>query len=252
MCERKNSGETAEPNADAAAPIKNCDDAPSAEGLTGGHGTNDDDTAPVVQDGQPDQSSTEPAENYAPEYEPEGSDEAIAAEALATSLADLASTVREVGARFDMIAQQSKRVHEINGKLHAELQKLRENEVLAMLRPGFGGFVRLIGRIDSDIARWQKSDKTLGDQLMGYRIDLANALQDCGLIEEPPTDLEEPTRFSPAKQEVNIIVPTDDRELNQIIARIAQPAFFFQGRLMFPERVDVYRYTAPKEEKGDQ
>lgn len=252
MSERKTSNSTPPSDAEADSPADDTANAPSAGALPDEHHATGDKSSPEVPHEQPDLSITERDSDDRPEIQPGESDDSVDAGSLATCLAELASSVKEIGKRFDAIAQQSGRVHEINGKLHAELQTLRGSEVLAMMRPGFGGFVRLIGLIDSDIARSQESDDALVDKLQGYRIDLANALQDCGLIEEPPTSLEEPTRFSPGNQEVNVIVPTDDPDLNQTIVRIARPAFSFEGRQLFRERVDVYRYTAPKAEKEDQ
>lgn len=197
-----------------------------------------------------------PAAGPEPDHEPDPefdqSEKLIDAKWIETQFAGLTATVAGMAERFDVVATQSKRVHEINGELHAQLQSVRGNAMLEMMRPGFGGFVRLIGQLDTDIERFRATDDSMANTLLSYRINLANALQDCGLTEDPPTPLDEPAVFSPGTQEIDAVVPTDDPDKNQKIARIALPGFSFGERRLFRERVDVYRYAAPTQEGKDQ
>lgn len=191
----------------------------------------------------------EPEHDRAPDPDPDQLEDLIDAQWLETKFAELTAAVANVAKRFDVVATQSKRVHEINGELHAQLLSVRGNAILEMMRPGFGGFVRLIGQLDSDIGRLRNTDDAMANTLLAYRVNLANALQDCGLTEDPPTQLDEPVAFSPGTQEINAVVPTDDPDNNQKIARIALPGFSFGDRRLFRERVDVYRYAASAQEK---
>lgn len=196
------------------------------------------------------QSAAEPEPDRPPD--PDQFENLIDAQWLETQFSDLTAAVANMAKRFDVVATQSKRVHEINGELHAQLQSVRGNAILELMRPGFGGFVRLVGQLDSDIERLRNTDDAMANTLLAYRINLANALQDCGLTEDPTTPLDEPVAFSPGTQEINTIVPTDDPDKNQKIARIALPGFSFGDRRLFREKVDVYRYAASAQEKEQQ
>jgi|GEM_PF-3199228 len=183
---------------------------------------------------------------------PDHSENLIDAEWLETQFSGLSVAVASMAKRFDAIASQSKRVHEINGELHTQLQSVRGNAMLEMMRPGFSGFVRLIGLLDADIERLHGCDDAMANILRVYRINLANALQDCGLTEDLPTPLHDLPAFSPSKHEVNAVVSTDDHKKNQKIARIALSGFSFGDRRLFREKVDVYRYAAPPQVGEDQ
>ncbi len=162
---------------------------------------------------------------------------------LETQFSELAAAIANGTKRFDVLMAQSKRVHEVNAELHSELQNLRANALLEIMRPGFSGFVRLIGQLDSDIERLRHVDEGICQTLRVYRINLANALQDCGLTEDPPTPLDDLVSFSPSTQEINAVVLTVEPTKNQKVARIVLPGFSFGGRRLFREKVDVYRYT---------
>lgn len=175
----------------------------------------------------------------------------IDAEWLGAQFAQLSAAVDNMASRFDVVSTQSKRVHEINGELHSQLQSIRGNAVLEMMRPGFGGFVRLIGQLDDDIERLRATDDPMANILVAHRTSLANALQDCGLSEDHATPLEVTAEFSPSKQEINAIVPTDDPNKDRKISRVALPGFSFGDSRLFREKVDVYRYVEPAQQ-GEQ
>lgn len=185
----------------------------------------------------------EPTTDRVMTSEPDDSESIIDAEWLGSQFSQLNVAVENMVSRFDVVSTQSKRVHEINGELHSQLQSMRGNALLEMMRPGFGGFVRLIGQLDNDIERLRASDDPTANVLVAYRTSLANALQDCGLSEDPVTQLDVPVEFSPSLQEINSIVPTDDPEKDRRISRVALPGFSFGDSRLFREKVDVFRYV---------
>lgn len=194
----------------------------------------------------------EPEHNSATATAADQFDNLVDAQWLETQFSELTAAVASGTKHFDVVMAQSKRIHEINAELHTELQSLRGNALLEMMRPGFSGFVRLIGQLDSDIERLRDVDEVICQTLRAYRINLANALQDCGLTEDPPTPLDDLVPFSPNLQEINAVVLTVEPTKNQKIARIALPGFSFGGKRLFRERVDVYRYTASALGEKDQ
>ena len=193
----------------------------------------------------------EPTTDQVMTSEPDESESLIDAEWLGSQFSQLNAAVENMVSRFDVVSTQSKRVHEINGELHLQLQSIRGNALLEMMRPGFGGFVRLIGQLDNDIERLRASDDPTANVLVAYRTSLANALQDCGLSEDPVTQLDVPVEFSPSRQEINAIVPTDDPDKDRKIFRVALPGFSFGDSCLFREKVDVYRYVEPAQQ-GEQ
>ena len=193
----------------------------------------------------------EPTTDLMTTSEPDDSESLIDAEWLGSQFSQLNAAVENMVSRFDVVSIQSKRIHEINSELHSQLQSIRANALLEMMRPGFGGFVRLIGQLDNDIERLQASDDPTANVLVAYRTSLANALQDCGLSEDPVTQLDAPVEFSPSRQEINAIVPTDDPDKDRRISRVVLPGFSFGASRLFREKVDVYRYVEPAQQ-GEQ
>lgn len=193
----------------------------------------------------------EPKTDQTTTSDPDEPESLIDAEWLGAQFAQFSAAVESMVSRFEVVSAQSKRVHEINGELHSQLQSIRANALLEMMRPGFGGFVRLIGQLDNDIERLQTSDDPMANILVAYRTSLANALQDCGLSEDPATPLEVSAEFAPSRQEINAIVPTDDPDKDRKISRVALPGFSFGDSRLFREKVDVYRYVEPAQQ-GEQ
>lgn len=125
--------------------------------------------------------------------------------------------------------------------LHDDLQKSLKGVNIAALRPMFMRLGRIVAKISEDLETAERDEnESLAVYLDAYRIEVINTLGDMGLVEEPETDLTDPPRVDTKSQRIRAVVEGEP-EMHQRIAKVVSPAFSFEGALIVPELVDVYR-----------
>lgn len=165
--------------------------------------------------------------------------------------ASLGTALETMSQRLEIFATQIKRKNDIIATLNEEAQKGRDGIALELLRPMFSALVRMLAELDADVARRQQEDPQTAAQFAAYRTIVRNVLQDGGLMEELPTDLREAPDFDSETQEIVRAVDTTDRDLHQKLVRVVLPRFVYGDRVLFREKVEVYRYVAPIQSQED-
>lgn len=171
---------------------------------------------------------------------PEG--DLVDSEELAAAIsAALAEQFEGLDRKLSQVQRLVREKDETIATLYDELQDARKGVDLAILRPVFTQFVRILETIDGDIEIAKAAEEErLAQRLDVYRTAISNGLLDCGLEEEPATDLTEQPKADTKSQEIRKVIDADP-ELHQHVERVVMPAYSFNGKRIIRERVDVYR-----------
>jgi molecular chaperone GrpE (heat shock protein) len=81
-----------------------------------------------------------------------------------------------------------------------------------------------------------------------YNVDMENILLDCGVEIGPfPYD-----KLNTIHQRIVDVVPTDDPEKDGKIAERVSDGYRYDGRVLYKERVNVYKFTEKKKKSGKE
>jgi hypothetical protein len=168
--------------------------------------------------------------------------------ALASALDETRASLAKLAARSESDSLQLKRKDEIIAKINDELIEARAGFVSAILRPIFEENVRLVMEIEAQLARAANGQPLDGVALLeSIRQRVLIGLENCGLYQQPTTDLSDSPRFNPRTQVITRTIDVEDPERHQHIARVVMPSFQHEDKALLRERVEVYRFR-----KADQ
>lgn len=137
-------------------------------------------------------------------------------------------------------------------QMHAELQKYKEDMYSQLIRPVLIDIIGVRDSIKRNVKikaalpeEEQKVDlKFFGD----YAYDLEDILDKNNVI---IYSSKEGDSFTPIRQKVLKKIPTPVEELHGKIAESISDGYEFGGRVVVPEKVDVYLYEAPTAVEGE-
>jgi molecular chaperone GrpE (heat shock protein) len=174
-----------------------------------------------------------------PEAEPEPSahaPEEPAADAVAESLAGLASELSAVARRIDELVRLGDRREQLIDRLHAENQRLRAGEAAQVQAP----LLRELIRTHDLIVSLSGEGSAVSSDLELVRRRLLDGLESAGAR---PIDPEAGAPFDAARHAAIERVETSDPELDMTIARTVRVGFVQDGeRVLRPADVAVHRY----------
>ena len=153
------------------------------------------------------------------------------------------ASLARIAARGESDSLQLKRKDEIIAKINEELIEARAGYISAILRPIFEENVRLVMEIDTQLARAADNQPLDAVALLqSFRQRVLIGLENCGLYQQPPTDLSGSPRFDPRIQVIMRTIDVTDPERHQHIARVVMSSFHHEDKALLRERVDVYRF----------
>ncbi|MDR2846305.1 MAG: hypothetical protein LBV63_03385, partial [Candidatus Methanoplasma sp.] len=114
-------------------------------------------------------------------------------------------------------------------------------EQLSTMREDFFKLCKGIGgKLDSF------SSKDVLSSFEAYSVDMENILTDCGVYIGPF----QYDKLNTMHQRIVDVVPTNDESLNGKIAERVSNGYEYGGRVLFKERVNIYKFTGKEEKEG--
>lgn len=171
------------------------------------------------------------------------SGETATLETLATALAGLDERLTTLAGVEDRLAESQRllaRQSELAGKLHAENQRLRADELRGTMLP----LVRDLLRLHDDIGRITAETERAKD-LELIQVSLLDALARNGILAVCPTVGEQ---FDPKRHSAAGVIRADDASLDRSIAEVIRAGFEWEDeRVIRVADVRVYKYTPASE-----
>jgi molecular chaperone GrpE len=127
---------------------------------------------------------------------------------------------------------------------HEEIERLRAAQRAGQLRPTVIDLYRLRNDLLRQAATVpaEITGDDVADLLRSYADTVAEALERCGVVVLPR---ETGTAFVPGRQQVALVVKTDDPCRDGSVAAIVQDGYAETGgTVVAPARVELYRYAA--------
>lgn len=153
--------------------------------------------------------------------------------------ADLAEVAEYVQSLHDVVAKRlryDQTKEDIITRLHSEVQGHRENLYAKMQIPLIKAVVAVWVQMKKDLETID--DENVKQLLDLYCIQIEDALieQDVEKYSAQPGD-----EYTPIQQRIIAVEPTDDASLKRTIVKSLQPGFRFNGQVIVPEQVTVYK-----------
>lgn len=218
--------------------------------------------APVAEEAPVEEPVTETAEAEAPAEPEVVTEEPAIEEAVETVSVGLSSVIdainglnEKIDGMNDLFAKKMMHTtHEekIVDQMHAELQKYKEDLYAQLIRPVLIDIIGIRDSIKRNVKiigakpeEEQKIDlKFFGD----YAYDLEDILDKNNVI---IYSSKEGDTFTAIRQKVIKKIPTPVEELHGKVAESVSDGYEYGGRIIVPEKVDVYLYEAPQATEGE-
>lgn len=199
--------------------------------------------APVVEDAPvPEESAVEPVVSVAPEPEinesPEEESLKPAPEENGPSLADIASLIEGLQKKFDEKIAVDEHKNGLFDKLYKERDEYKNDLYGKLLKPFIMGSIGIINDLRLYVSKMDTYDVA---RSLNYLKTLPDDIEE--LLENNGVELysEESETFNPRTQRAKKIVPTEDASLNNTIAERIEKGYSWNGVVLRPEMVAVYR-----------
>lgn len=199
--------------------------------------------APIVEDTPvPEESAVEPVVSEAPEPEtnesPEEKSLKPAPEEKGPSLADIASLIEGLQKKFDEKIAVDEHKNGLFDKLYKERDEYKNDLYGKLLKPFITGCIEIINDLRMYVSKMDTYDV---ERSLNYLKTLPDDIVE--LLENNGVELysEESDAFNPRMQRAKKIVPTEDASLNNTIAERLEKGYSWNGVVLRPEMVAVYR-----------
>lgn len=199
--------------------------------------------APIVEDAPvPEESAVEPVVSEAPEPEinesPEEESLKPSPEDEGPSLADIASLIEDLRHKFDEKIAVDEHKNGLFDKLYKERDEYKNDLYGKLLKPFIMGSIGIINDLRLYVSKMDTYDV---ERSLNYLKTLPDDIEE--LLENNGVELysEESETFNPRTQRAKKIVPTEDASLNNTIAERIEKGYSWNGVVLRPEMVAVYR-----------
>lgn len=199
--------------------------------------------APIVEDTPvPEESAVEPVVSEVPEPEinesPEEESLKPAPEEKGPSLADIASLIGGLQKKFDEKIAVDEHKNGLFDKLYKERDEYKNDLYGKLLKPFITGCIEIINDLRMYVSKMDTYDV---ERSLNYLKSLPDDIVE--LLENNGVELysEESDAFNPRMQRAKKIVPTEDASLNNTIAERLEKGYSWNGVVLRPEMVAVYR-----------
>ena len=199
--------------------------------------------APIVEDTPvPEESAVEQVVSEAPEPEinesPEEKSLKPAPEEKGPSLADIASLIEGLQKKFDEKIAVDEHKNGLFDKLYKERDEYKNDLYGKLLKPFITGCIEIINDLRMYVSKMDTYDV---ERSLNYLKTLPDDIVE--LLENNGVELysEESDAFNPRMQRAKKIVPTEDASLNNTIAERLEKGYSWNGVVLRPEMVAVYR-----------
>lgn len=199
--------------------------------------------APFVEDAPvPEESAVEPVVSEAPEPEinesPEEESLKPSSEDEGPSLADIASLIEDLRQKFDEKIAVDEHKNGLFDKLYKERDEYKNDLYGKLLKPFIMGSIGIINDLRLYVSKMDTYDV---ERSLNYLKTLPDDIEE--LLENNGVELysEESETFNPRTQRAKKIVPTEDASLNNTIAERIEKGYSWNGVVLRPEMVAVYR-----------
>lgn len=171
-------------------------------------------------------------------------EEPVAPATTAVNLTGIQEKLDELTQMFEQKIAQDTHKAQLFDKMYAELQSYRADIYAKLLKPFILSTITVIDDTNGFIARLGENDSAKAEAyLRGIPDDLADILDQNGVdIYQDDTEV-----FNPRTQKAMKNVPTDDPELNKHIAKCLRPGYRWNGTILKPELVQIYKYEEKKQ-----
>ena len=199
--------------------------------------------APIVEDAPvPDESAIEPVVSEAsePETNEFHEEESLkpASEEKGPSLTDIASLIEGLQKKFDEKIAVDEHKNGLFDKLYKERDEYKNDLYGKLLKPFIMGSIGIINDLRLYVSKMDTYDV---ERSLNYLKTLPDDIEE--LLENNGVELysEESETFNPRTQRAKKIVPTEDASLNNTIAERIEKGYSWNGVVLRPEMVAVYR-----------
>ncbi|MDR0887680.1 MAG: nucleotide exchange factor GrpE [Candidatus Methanoplasma sp.] len=187
-----------------------------------------------------------------PEEEPEAeipvAVAAVDTSALEREVAELREVVTALSSEISKYAttkEQLKEYAAVVSKRDTELANRKLMGMLEQLSTMREDFFKLCKGVEGKLDSF--SAKDVLNSFEAYGVDMENILSDCGVFIGPF----QYDRLNTMHQRIVDVIPTEDESLNGKIAERVSNGYEYGGRVLFKERVNIYKFTEKAEEKAE-
>jgi len=142
--------------------------------------------------------------------------------------------------------EQLKEYSAIINKRETELTNRKFMGMLEQLSSMREDFFKLCKGIGTKIDKF--SAKEVLNSFEAYEVDMANMLTDCGVY----IGQFKYERLNTLHQRIVDVIPTDEESMNGMIAERVSDGYEYNGRILFKEKVNIYKFTEKEEEKESE
>lgn len=188
-----------------------------------------------------------PSVQNEPETEPTA-ELSVESEIAAPEVVDFRAAFDEVKGKLDELTTKFEQkiavdAHkaELFDKMYNELQSYKNDIYSKMLKPFVLSTITLIDDTNTFLSKLEENESRKAEKyLRGIPDDLADILEQNGVeIYEEEGDV-----FNPRTQRAMKSIPTDKPELDKTIVRRLRRGYRWQGVVLKPELVQIYKYEA--------
>lgn len=168
------------------------------------------------------------------------------------SLAALSKKMDEMNSLFIQKIQHTTHEEKIVDQMHAELQKYKDDMYSQLVRPILMDIIDVrdsILRMSKNYAEKPEGEQDIPLQVFSdYAFDIQEILEknNITIYKSAKGDV-----FVPIKQRVVKKIDTTEQEYHGKIAESLSPGYDYLGKTISPEKVTVYLYKEPEDNKGD-
>lgn len=186
-------------------------------------------------------------------------DQAPPAPDLADEMAALRRQLEQIDRQMTLDRKALRQKDETIAQLYQELQDARGGLAEKLLMPVFGEIVRVVDQL-SHRARLVERSRQSGESdvdvltvIREYREMLVVALENSGLSQISATELDDllAGRYAPREMKIVATIDTGDQDLDRRVSRVVDPGYYYDNKLAFPTKVDVYRFKQEATEAND-
>lgn len=177
-----------------------------------------------------------------------------------TRLDEILGAAKEANARLEGLLEAFERrvahtdlEEKVIDRMHAELQKYKEDMYAQLVRPILQDVIEVRDSIQrvagAYLARPQGEQSIPNKTFSDYAYDLQDILEknQVEVYRGQPGD-----SFTPVRQRVLKKVKTGEESLHGLLAESLSSGYAYQGRVLSPEKIAVYFYEKPTEEQAGQ
>ena len=161
-------------------------------------------------------------------------------------LKDTVNALRSDLERYTTSKEQFKEYTAIMNKRDAELANRKLMGLLEQLSAMREDFFKLCKGMNAKIETF--SAKDVINSFEAYGVDMENILADCG-VKIGSFDYD---RLNTIHQRIVDVIPTDDESMNGMIAERVSDGYEYGGRVLFKERVNIYRFAKKETEEKEE